>query len=814
MATELEVTKKQFYSQYNSLGESDSNMFIEDCQFEIFTNIMEDAGEFDSSPVVSRAKGVYKRANWRLLGYSQHGERVYEDDLDLEDEVSYDSFTSEWRFSIINGFFSKGFDVKNAEKTEITKSINEGIKFIEKTLDRDLINDISEARQLQLEILNRLDSNTLDRIDLYIITDKVIKQDVPEKFTLDNGFEINIYFWDLGRWNIVKRSKSKRVPISIDFNKEEYSMYNVDYVKMKVDSTLSQYLAIFPADLIADLYKRHRTKILENNVRVFLSAKRKANLAIRNTLRSDENKLFFSFNNGLSVTANRIEIENGKIQKIDDFQIVNGGQTTATIHYANEKDTKKDGSRISLENVFVPVKITEINKEKNNKYGNIVSNISKAANTQSAVKASDFYANDLFLVKIERLAHDHPVNTRSGKNKFYFFERMTGQYNVIKSNQGKTGSSKVRAWEKERPKEFKFNKIDIARWYNCFYGFPHIAAASAEKQFESFMKNKNFEKKDINSSRFKTIIGYGMVFTRIRKLVGTKTGKEYPSIIGDSSVGMSTTIYASTVLNKLSDGKIDYWKIYNHEYDLCKSLEEKKRYNGELDKILIPIIKESWKQLKSFGKTSVQEQTKKIECWEFFEKNFKLDQKVINTLEKFLISDDEKQKRDSDFTENEDSNYFNSLNILLKDDCKVLQNLHLISSRESNYRGLKHTISNTLKKILNQESIITKAKVDQIFKLYSSLKIEKYTFDEKNNSDFKIDFEINKIYNLIFKDYKSFILEIGNKIIELDNIEENITIHDSIKEIKEKLDREYGLSIEDFRKLDSCIQKLETLSIL
>ena len=305
-----------------------------------------------------------------------------------------------------------------------------------------------------------------------------------------------------------------------------------------------------------------------------------------------------------------------------------------------------------------------------------------------------------------------------------------------------------------------------------------------------------------------------MVFTRIRKLVGTKTGKEYPSIIGDSSVGMSTTIYASTVLNKLSNGKIDYWKIYNHEYDLCKSLEEKKRYNGELDKILIPIIKESWKQLKSFGKTSVQEQTKKIECWKFFEKNFKLDQKVLNTIEKFLISNDEKQKRDSDFSDNDDSNYFNSLNILLKDDCKVLQNLLLISSRESNYRGLKHTISNTLKKILKQESIITKAKVDQISKLYSSLKIEKYTFEEKINSDFKIDFEVNKIYDLIFKDYKSFILEIGNKIIELDNIEENIKTHDSIKEIKEKLDREYGLSIEDFRKLDSCIKNLETLNIL
>ena len=814
MASELEVTKKQFYSEYNSLNESDENMFVEDCQFEIFTNLMEDAGEFDGSPVASRAKGSYKRANWSILGYSQHGERVYEDDHDLEDEESYDNYTNEWRFSIINGFFSEGVDVKNAEKTEITKSINEGVKFIQKTLDKDIINDISEARELQLEILNKLDSNTLDRIDLYIITDKVIKQDVQEKFTLDNGFEINIYFWDLSRWNIVKRSKSKRVPISIDFNKEEYSMYNVDFVKRKVNSTLSQYLAIFPADLIADLYKRHRTKILENNVRVFLSANRKANLAVRNTLKSDENDLFFSFNNGLSVTANKIEIENDKIIKIDDFQIVNGGQTTATIHYAGEKDKKENGSRISLENVYVPVKITEINKEKNKNYGNIVSNISKAANTQSAVKASDFYANDLFLVKIERLTHGHPVNTRTGKNKFYFFERMTGQYNVTKSNQGKTGSSKVKAWEKERPKEFKFNKIDIARWYNCYNGFPHVAAASAEKQFENFMKNKNFDKEDINAGRYKTIVGYGMVFNRVRKLVGTKTGKEYPSIIGDSSVGMATTIYASSILNILSKGKIDYWKVYDHEYDLCKSLEEKKRYNGELDKILIPVIKESWRQLELFGKTSVQEQTKKLQCWEFFKKNFRLENKILGMLEAFLITDEEKSKRDSEMIDDEDSNYFNSLNVLLQDNCLVLHNLHLIAARESDYRGLKNTIANTIKKILKKDSIITKAKAEQVHDLYSELKSKKYSFNERVDSDISLSIDVDLIYELIFKNYTTSIREIGNKIFELEDIDTNIEIHDSIKEKKEKLDREYGLSVKDLEELQESLVLLKNIGVV
>ena len=98
--------------------------------------------------------------------------------------------------------------------------------------------------------------------------------------------------------------------------------------------------------------------------------------------------------------------------------------------------------------------------------------------------------------------------------------------------------------------------------------------------------------------------------------------------------------------------------------------------------------------------------------------------------------------------------------------------------------------------------------------LYKSLKSERYTFIEDSISDIKIDVSIEIIYETIFKNYSSFILEIGNKIVELDNIDENIVLHDSIKEIKEKYDREYGLSINDFEKLNKCIKTLSHFEII
>ena len=169
---------------------------------------------------------------------------------------------------------------------------------------------------------------------------------------------INVYYWDLKKWDALHRSRSKRLPIEIDFNKDSYSDITIDYVKKSISKNLSQYLAIFPAELIFKLYDRHGVRLLENNVRVFLSANRKANLEMRKTIKGNKDILFFSFNNGLSVTAEKIEFEGERISKIHDFQVVNGGQTTATIHYCKKRDKRDDGSHISLDNVYVPVKIT------------------------------------------------------------------------------------------------------------------------------------------------------------------------------------------------------------------------------------------------------------------------------------------------------------------------------------------------------------------------------------------------------------------------------------------------------------------------
>ena len=804
MPTELEVTKREFYSQYNSLDKEDESLFIEDCRFQVFTDLLYEADIIKSPAQVARKKSVFKRSNWGLLGYCLESILLSEgDENEDEDEDSEYEKNLNWQYTVINGFFGEQVEVESATKEEIDKALKGASKFIEATLEESLINDVSETRSLQDEIISANKNNCLDKIEILIITDKLINQDVLERtIIIREDFSVNVYYWDLKKWNDLKRSKSKRLPIAIDLKEEGFENYNIDFVKKATSRNLNQYLAVFPGELIYDLYDYHNTKLLENNVRLFLSANRKANKAIRETIADDAN-YFFSYNNGISATAEKIIIIDNKISKIEDFQIVNGGQTTASIHYAK----KIDGS--DLTDVFVPVKITELKRD--DKYGETVGNISKAANTQSSIKNSDFYANRPLLIEIERLSLKNPASDQYGINKYYFFERMSGQYNAAK-NSVSTRKKLIAAWSREHPKEISFTKIEIARWYNCIQEYPHIAASGAENQFTSFLDEKNYELPKMNFGNFKNIIGFGMIFNRIRKLVGSKTGREYPSIIGDSSVGMSSAIYAATYLHKVTEGRIDYWSIYELNFGLVDSLMERKRIDLKIDKVLVELILESWEQLKKYGGTSVQEQTKKEPCWEYFKRNFRNNKEILQLISPFLISKEELDiRKKSDLANNDDERYFIGLTTLLKDNGSALKNILEISSTQTSYRANWQKINNLIKKIESNKNLISKNKVENSIKFYNELNRKGINLIKSNALEIP-DLKFNLVFEKFFKDFEKFKNDATNLVLDPEKEEsfnENSAVLEKIIELKDKYEREYGLALEDLVYLNSHVNTFD-----
>lgn len=815
MATELEITKRNFTSDYNNYFKIEK-IAIEDCKFITFMDLLDEM-DVINPPVLSRSNGTYKNGYWSILGYccesylksNEDGEddeeQNQEFDEDDEDVLIENKLEFNWEYSLFNGFFSETSEVSKANKQDIIKSINETVRFIEKTFSNNLISDFSEARNLQDELIKQKNKNSLDRIDIYIVTDLLIEQDDLETSVHIKSIDMNcrIYYWDLKKWNDLKRSKTKRLPINIDFKEKEYSLYNIDYIEKQTTNKLTYFLSIFPGQLISDIYDYNKTSVLENNVRVFLSANQKANAAIRKTIKNDPSK-FFSYNNGISATAESVQIENGKIVKINDFQIVNGGQTTASIHYSNKKD------KLSLDGIFVAVKITSLKKDED--YAITVSNISQAANTQTAVKTSDFYANDPLLIGIERLSLKTPAINSSDNNIYYFFERMSGQYNVTKNSRGTNKNIKI--WEESHPKVFSFNKIDVARWNNMMYELPHISAAGAEKQFDDFMKNKNFIKPEINLGRYKTLIGFGLLFQRVYKLCGKANGKLYPSLIIDpvtgthSPVALSTAIYTMSYIHMITDGRIDYWSIFNFQDGICDSLISKERIETKYDSLLQNIIVMIWYQIAKYGGAAAQEQTKKKSCWEFVKSNIKLSNEIKNKLNELLITNTEKEKRNSLIQDDDDKIYFDTLNVLLKNNASIIQLISNVANNHSEFIKEKTLLNNQIKKIISKNQILTKKRIQEINLFYQTLISKGFSFNDfTDNNLIKINFDVNQIHSSIFKNRNNFYKVCEENILENEvDFEENETYYNEIKEIIEKYDREYGLTIYDLDKLNNALK--------
>lgn len=340
---------------------------------------------------------------------------------------------------------------------------------------------------------------------------------------------------------------------------------------------------------------------------------------------------------------------------------------------------------------------------------------------------------------------------------------------------------------------------------------PHIAALSAEKQFINFMEEKNFKRNEITPGRYKTLIGFGMLFNRTRKLVGTKNGREYPSIIGDSSVGMATAIYAMAYLQYITKGCVDYWDIYNYKYNVCESMLHKRRHESQCDKFLKAIIVSCWKQLSIFGKFSVQEQTKKLACWEFVMKNVQISDAIKKELKRFTISKKEKDKRDSDTLNNEDHIYFEALGVLLSNNANKLIKLYAISLKESEYRTQKTKIANLLKKIKSSVNILPRKRVESVYAFYNDLADQGFEFNsEMENNDFRIELDIETFYDKIFKDKKKFFTQCEDFILEKeDDFEENNRLYEEVIDITEKYQREYGLSINDLYSCQILIDKIQ-----
>ena len=217
-----------------------------------------------------------------------------------------------------------------------------------------------------------------------------------------------------------------------------------------------------PGQGLAMLYKQFGARLLEQNVRSFLQFTGKINRGIRKTI-NEESHMFLAYNNGISATADNIELdETGHyVKRISNLQIVNGGQTTASIYHTWDKD------KADISNIFVQMKISVIKKA--DSYSEIVSRISQYANTQNKVNNADFSANNPILIELEKISRRSfsPITPQRNIPTIWFFERANGQYKNMRLRDGFT-PSRAKQFDLKYPKKQMFKKTDLAKFVNSY----------------------------------------------------------------------------------------------------------------------------------------------------------------------------------------------------------------------------------------------------------------------------------------------------------------------------------------------------------
>lgn len=323
---------------------------------------------------------------------------------------------------------------------------------------------------------------------------------------------------------------------------------------------------------LADIYEQYGARLLEQNVRSFLQFTGKINKGIRNTILKEQH-MFMAFNNGIAATAEEVTISDlpnnqGKaIAQVKDFQIVNGGQTTASVYHTWKKD------KIDISNVFVPVKLTIVKNREN--FSEIVGRIAEYANTQNRVSASDLSSNRENHVLIEKLSRTIWAPPLSGETiqTRWFFERSRGQYKNDRNRFGLT-PSKRKQFDKQNPRNQMFTKELLAKYINAYEEVysgkklvigPHIVVRGSQKNYAQFL-NYNFSFKPDNIW-FEDLIAKTLLFKNAEKIYGVK-----PNAIGD--MRYITVPYSIAWLALKLDYKLDLYKIWKQQ-SLSDDLQNK-----------------------------------------------------------------------------------------------------------------------------------------------------------------------------------------------------------------------------------------------
>ena len=467
------------------------------------------------------------------------------------------------------------------------------------------------------------------RVKFFLISERALSERVR---TIESS-EINHIPADYQIWEIsrLQRQQSSRGQKEVlDLNLVE--MFDMGIPCIRADlgkDVFASYLAVIPGKMLSSLYDKFGPRLLEQNVRSFLQARGKVNRGIRTTI-LNEPDMFFAYNNGITATAEEVEIQSTankgfQISRIKDFQIVNGGQTTASLFH-----TQRNGS-VCLDEVFVQMKLSVIDSKVSEE---IVPKISEYANTQNRVNAADFFSNHPFHIRIEEFSRRiwAPVQQGTGAQREtkWFYERARGQY---ADEQSKLSNAKRREFRAKHPRHQMFTKTDLAKFENVWDEHPKWVNLGAQKNFSQFAMRigNSWEKsqKQFNELYFKRVVARAILFKKTEKLISAASDSWYRGGYRANAVAYTLALLAEYCSKQKKS--IDFKKIWDTQ-DISKEIENALKVTSEF------VYQHITKPREDIS--NVSEWCKKEGCWTELKSKMKvLEAKLPNGFSLELIDE-------------------------------------------------------------------------------------------------------------------------------------------------------------------------------
>ncbi len=383
------------------------------------------------------------------------------------------------------------------------------------------------------------------RVRIFILTDAMsAARRLPRREVA--GLPAEIEVWDLPRLARSMSVEGGGEPIDIDFENSEQGCQ--PYVRLDSEEGQATLLMTVPGPVLADLYEEHGAALLEFNVRSFLSVRGRVNKGMRETVARQPER-FIAYNNGIVITAGsfheRFLPGIGKaVARLGNVQIVNGGQTTATIHDA----ARRAGADISR--VAVAAKIVVVGSDLRD---DMVKQISRYANTQNPMQQADLSANEPFHVAVERLSR---TTWAPGGERRWFYERARGQYDVELSLAGSTAARRAK-FLKEAPKEGRFSKVDLARFLNAWGRRPHDVSLGGQKNFTSLMeelRRRNGLAWEPDQQWYQDLVAIAILWQAAERVVRWE---------GIPAFRANVVAYLVALLSSRSSSRLDLRRIWN-----------------------------------------------------------------------------------------------------------------------------------------------------------------------------------------------------------------------------------------------------------